>query len=96
MRSVLEERADVFAAARPDVVSSTIVMPRRGLPHDESASFLRAVSAGIAHVDEAGYVTLATVRQKTPVGRYALFSKSGNGISVNLEYIVQIGATAEP
>lgn len=95
MRAFLEERAEAFAAARHDVGSSQIVMPRRGLQHDESASFLRAVSAGIAHVDEAGYVTLPTVRQKKPVGRYALFSKSGSGVSVNLEYLIQVGATAE-
>ena len=35
------------------------------------------------------------VQQKKPVGRYALFSKSGAGVSVNLEYLVQVGATAE-
>lgn len=95
MRAFLEDRAAGFAAARPDAASSNIMMLRRGLGPDESASFLRAVSAGIAEVDEAGYVTLPSVRQKTPIGRYALFSKTRSGISVNLEYIIQIGATAE-
>ncbi|RYP84369.1 hypothetical protein EKO23_16175 [Nocardioides guangzhouensis] len=95
MLALLMNRAEVFAARRPDVVSPAIVMPRRGLRHDESTSFLRAVAAGIALVDEAGYVTLPTVRQKAPIGRYALFSKSGTGVSVNLEYVIQIGATAE-
>lgn len=95
MLALLMNRAEVFAARRPDVVSPAIVMPRRGLRHDESTSFLRAVAAGIALVDEAGYVTLPTVRQKARIGRYALFSKSGTGVSVNLEYVIQIGATAE-
>lgn len=95
MWALLRSRAGAFADARDDVTSSEIAMPRRGLQHDESASFLRALSAGIAEVDAAGFVTLPTVRQKKPVGRYALFSKSGTGISINLEYIVQVGATAE-
>lgn len=95
MRAFLVDRGAGFEAARPVVVSSHSVIPRRGLGPDESASFQRAVSAGIAEVDGAGYITLPTVRQKTPMGRYALFSKSGSGISVNLEYIIQVGATAE-
>ncbi len=95
MWSLLRERAVGFAGQRPDVQSSVVLVPRRGLQHDESASFLRAVAEGIAEIDDAGSVTLPTVRQKAPVGRYALFSKSGIGVSVNLEYIIQIGATAE-
>lgn len=95
MWTLLRSRAHAFAELRDDVGSAEILLPRRGLQHDESASFLRAVSAGIAKVDAAGFVTLPTVRQKRPIGRYALFSKSGNGISINLEYIVQIGTTAE-
>ena len=82
-------------ARRDDVVSPDMVWPRRGLLHDEAASFLRAVDTGIALVDDAGYVTLPTVRPKRPEGRYALLAKSGNGVSVNLEYLIQIGATAE-
>ncbi len=35
------------------------------------------------------------MQQCPPAGRYAPFSKSGDGVSVNLEYIIQIGATAE-
>jgi hypothetical protein len=62
---------------------------------DEAASFLRAVAEGFAQVDAAGYVTLPEVRPKLPEGRYALLSKSGSGVSINLEYVVQIGATAE-
>lgn len=92
---LLLERVDGFAAARDDVFTGNLVPPRRGLGRDESASFLRAVDEGFAVVDRAGYVTLPLVRQKKPVGRYALFSKSGAGVSVNLEYVVQVGATAE-
>ena len=40
-------------------------------------------------------MSLPTVRPKTPAGRYALLSKSGAGVSINLEYLIQIGATAE-
>jgi hypothetical protein len=92
---LLTARAAGFASVRTGVVSATVRRPRRGLRHDEAASFLRAVDAGVAVVDDAGYVTLPGVRQKTPVGRYALFSKDGPGVSVNLEYLIQIGATAE-
>jgi hypothetical protein len=49
----------------------------------------------IATVDDAGYVSIPFIRGKVPTGRYALLSKSGNGVSVNLEYLIQIGATAE-
>ena len=35
------------------------------------------------------------VRSQTPGGRYAVLSKSGAGVSINLEYLIQIGATAE-
>ena len=46
-------------------------------------------------VAPGGYVTLHQVRPKVPVGRYALLSKSGAGVSVNLEYLIQIGAAGE-
>ena len=93
--ALLIERAAGFAAAREDVLTANLLPPRRGLGRDESSSFLRAVDEGFAVVDRAGYVTLPMVQQKKPVGRYALFSKSGAGVSVNLEYLVQVGATAE-
>ena len=80
---------------RDDVLSATIAWPKRGLLPDESASFLRAVANGIAEVDEAGFVSMPTVKPKVPQGRYALFSKLGAGISLNLEYLIQVGATAE-
>lgn len=95
LRTLLEERAHGFASMRDDILSATIVWPRRGLLPDESASFLRAVANGIAEVDHAGFVTMPTVKPKMPPGRYALFSKSGSGVSLNLEYLIQVGATAE-
>src|SRR4249919_2809526 len=79
--AMLEDRAPGFALVKEGVESTEIVRPRRGLHDDEAASFLRAVAAGVAVVDEAGYVTLPTVRPKVPVGRYALFSRSGTAIS---------------
>lgn len=93
--ALLESWAPGFARTKEGVESSEIIRPRRGLNHDEAASFLRAVSSGLAVVDDAGYVSLPTVRQKTPVGRYALFSRSGTAMSINLEYLIQVGATAE-
>ncbi|MFQ6169966.1 hypothetical protein ACK8HX_00035 [Oryzobacter sp. R7] len=53
------------------------------------------MDAGIAEVDEAGFVSMPTVRPKIPAGRYALFSKSGPGVAINLEYLIQVGAVAE-
>ena len=32
---------------------------------------------------------------RLPRGRYSLLGKSGSGVSINLEYLIQIGATAE-
>ncbi len=95
LRELLLQCASGFAEQRSDVVSAKVRWPRRGLFPDEAASFLRAVETGTAVVDEAGYVSLPSVRSKVPVGRYSLLSKSGNGVSVNLEYLIQIGATAE-
>ena len=93
--TLLEERAPGFARVKDGVESTEIVRPRRGLHDDEASSFLRAVEAGLRVVDDAGYVTLPTVRPKVPVGRYALFSRSGTAMSINLEYLIQIGTTAE-
>ena len=92
---LLIERSAGFASVRTDVASATLRPPRRGLRNDEAASFLRAVDSGVAVIDAAGFVTLPGLRQKKPAGRYALFSKDGPGVSVNLEYLIQIGATAE-
>lgn len=93
--SLLRDRAPGFQRVKLGVDHTEISSPRRGLLGDEAASFLRTQEAGFAVVDPAGYVTLPKVRPKTPAGRYALFSKDRSGMSVNLEYVVQIGATAE-
>ena len=95
LQALLSQWAIAFAQRRTDVASPTITWPRRGLLDDESSSFLRALDAGFVTVDPAGFVALPAVRAKTPAGRYALLSKSGAGVSINLEYLIQIGATAE-
>lgn len=95
LRSALEAYAERFNEMREDVASATVIWPRRGLLPDEASSFLHALDAGLIDVDDGGYVTPPTVRPKAPAGWYALLSKSGHGVSVNLEYLIQIGATAE-
>jgi hypothetical protein len=95
LRGFLQAWAVGFCEVRADVKSPTVTWPRRGLLDDESSSFLRALDSGFVIVDGAGFVVLPTVRAKMPAGRYALLSKSGAGVSVNLEYLIQIGATAE-
>lgn len=95
LRQLLSACAVGFAHSRPDVGSASITWPRRGIHPDEAASFLRGVDLGHVTVDRAGYVRLPRVRAKTPAGRYALLSKNGAGVSLNLEYLIQIGATVE-
>lgn len=92
---MLQSCAEPFAERRHDAMSARLLEPARGLRHDEASGFLSAVDSGFALVDRAGYVTLPKVRQKRAVGRYALLSKSGSGISVNLEYVVQVCAAHE-
>ncbi|MBF4766617.1 hypothetical protein ISU10_02405 [Nocardioides agariphilus] len=95
LMNILRSCADAFAARRSDVVSPKLFEPARGLRHDEASSFLAAVDSGFAQIDPAGFVTLPTVRVKRPTGRYALLAKSGSGVSVNHEYLVQVGAAYE-
>lgn len=95
LTAMFEGWAEGFAAARPDVESATIAWPRRGLHPDEATSFLTALDRAQIAVDPAGYVSLNQVRPKTPAGRYALFSRSGRGLAINLEYLIQIGTTCE-
>ncbi len=92
---LLRQWAQGFAARREDVLSGELATPRRGLLADEASSFLRALDLSVAQVDDAGFVTLPTVRPKRPPGRYALFSKLGPGVGLNLEYLIQVGAMAE-
>ncbi len=95
LRALLTGSALGFAESRPDVASPEIAWPQRGIHPDEAASFLRTVDLGHASVSATGHVSLHRVRPKTPIGRYALLSKSGAGVSVNLEYLIQIAAVAE-
>jgi hypothetical protein len=95
LEMMLRRWAQRFARGRNDVLSGDLATPRRGLLADEASSFLRAVDFGVAKVDEAGFVTLPTVKPKRPPGRYALFSKLGPGVGLNLEYLIQVGAMAE-
>ena len=57
--------------------------------------FSERSTQGLVAVDDAGFFTLPTVRPKAPLGRYSLLSKNGSGVSLNLEYLIQVGATSE-
>lgn len=46
-------------------------------------------------MDSAGFVVPQALRRKTSGGRYALFSRNGSGVTVNLEYLIQMAAAAE-
>lgn len=95
MRSLLEAWAVGFAARRADVIGPTLAVGSRGLHPDECASFLRALDSLQLHVDSAGYVTPLAARRKAIGGRYALCCKSGTGVTVNTEYIIQLGGVGE-
>lgn len=95
LHALLEGWADGFAMKRTDVASSRLALPRRGLQPDEAASFLRALDQGLVTVDAAGSFALPTVRPTSALGRYSLLSKNGSGVALNLEYLIQVGATAE-
>jgi hypothetical protein len=95
MRRLLAGWAEAFSNARPDVLSADLHVPRRGLLHDEARSFLRAMRDGSVTTDDTGRFTVTCVRPKTVGGRYSLLSKSGSGVALNLEYVIQAGATAE-
>ena len=95
LQALLGQWAIAFAQGRTDVASPTITWPRRGLLDDESSSFLRALDAGFVTVDPAGYVALPrSAPRRQPAGTHCC-RKSGAGVSINLEYLIQIGATAE-
>jgi len=83
-----------FAALRDDVSSAKVTWGSRGLRPDEVDAFARAWAEALVDIDDAGYFSLPSLRRK-PAGRYALLSKNGPGVSVNLEYLIQVGATAE-
>lgn len=93
--ALLQAWAVGFAAVRPDVLSPGLAASRRGLRADEAAGFLSALDARVLHVDSAGFVVPQAFRRKNSGGRYALFSRSGSGAAVNLEYLIQMAAAAE-
>lgn len=95
MRSLLEAWAVGFAAQRADVIGPTLLVGNRGLHPDECASFLRALDSLQLHVDSAGYVTPLAARRKATGGRYALCCKAGRGVTINTEYIIQLGGVGE-
>ncbi|MEW2570234.1 hypothetical protein [Streptomyces sp. NPDC047070] len=95
LNALLQAWAVGFAAVRADVLSPFIAASRRGLGADESAGFLTALDTRLLHVDSAGFVRPQAFRQKKPGGRYALFSRNGSGVSLNLEYLIQLTAAAE-
>ena len=95
LRFLLSGWAEDFCAARDDVVSPDLHVSSRGLLADEAQSFLRAMKDGSVRVADTGHFTVTCVRPKPVGGRYSLLSKSGDGVALNLEYVIQAGATAE-
>lgn len=84
-----------FAAQRQDVATSAFRPASPGWHPDECAAFLRAVDGRQLHVDSAGYVWPLCATPKRNQQRYALCCKSGDGVTVNLEYMIQLAAVAE-
>lgn len=95
MTALMQAWAIGFAARRADVAGHVLKLGSRGLHPDECASFLRGLDAGQLHADSAGFVTPNAARPKPVGGRYALCCKSGPGVTVNTEYIIQLGAVGE-
>ncbi|WP_405803513.1 hypothetical protein OG729_00520 [Streptomyces sp. NBC_00210] len=95
LEALLRAWAIGFAAVRADVLSPHLGESRRGLGADEAAGFLAALDAQVLHVDSAGFVVPQAFRPKASGGRYALFSRNGSGLALNLEYLIQLAAAAE-
>ena len=95
MTALMQAWAIGFAARRADVAGHDLTLGSRGLHADECASFLRGLDAEQLHVDSAGFVTPKAARPKPVGGRYALCCKSNPGVTVNTEYIIQLGAVGE-
>ncbi|MFJ8113389.1 hypothetical protein [Streptomyces sp. NPDC096132] len=93
--ALLQAWAVGFATVRSDVLSPRLTVSRRGLRTDEAAGFLRALDARVLHVDSAGFVVPQLFRPKASGGRYALFSRNGSGVALNLEYLIQMAAATE-
>lgn len=84
-----------FAAERTDVPTAAFTPGSRGWHPDECAAFLRALDSRRVHVDSAGYAWPLCAEPKPGQTRYALCCKSDDGVTVNLEYLIQLGAVAE-
>ena len=100
LQALLDELAGAFADAQFGTrMGIDLRLGRRGLLADESASFLRAFDAGLLVLDETGGVRVKGCRPKPGGGRYSLFSANRYGgdfyVSLNLEYLIQLGATCE-
>jgi hypothetical protein len=99
LRGLLTNWARAFAEQRLGNPNIEFRMGRRGILPDESHSFLAAFDGGYINVDKAGYVAPSFCRPKPGGGNYALFSANTYSdepyVSLNTEYIIQIGAAAE-
>lgn len=84
-----------FAAERADVETAAFAVGSRGWHPDECAALLRGLDARRLHIDSAGYAWPLCAEPKPGQGRYALCCKSGGGVTVNQEYLIQLGAVAE-
>ena len=88
LRELLESAAAELVELREDVLSSTLIWPRRGLEHERCAAFLRAIDADLAVVEAAGYVTVPEQ------GRFSLLARSGVGVGIQVEHINRISELA--
>lgn len=95
MDALLRAWAVGFRSRRVDVMSASLRHGRRGLHADECSAFLRALDARHLHVDSAGYVTPLCAEPKSGQQPYALCCRQGDAVTVNLEYVIQLGAVAE-
>ncbi len=95
MDALLRAWAVGFRSRRADVTSASLRHGRRGLHADECGTFLQALDARQLHVDSAGYVTPLCAEPKRGQRPYALCCRDGDAVTVNLEYIIQLGAVAE-
>jgi hypothetical protein len=85
MRALLEAAAAELEAQREDVLSSALIWPR-GLDAERCAAFLHVVDHELAVLDSLGYVTVPRA------GRFALLSRSGIGVGVDVARVAQVTA----
>lgn len=93
--SLMRAWAVGFTAQRRDVETPSFSVGARGWHPDECAAFLRGLDTRRLHADSAGYVWPLCADPKPGQGRYALCCKSGGGVTVNQEYLIQLGVVAE-